>query len=1095
MDKRLSSTRLTKRPTSPQCIISVPPPSSPAPSEPIEYLSSAKEKRERSKSQITENTIHTKSGYLCKIQPGKKKKVKKRKFYVGTIAQSKLQIFNYPTEEACFQASRPKKTFSFPDAPRVMIIDRMFFSGEKYENTFSIVSTESTIHLAASSNQEREEWITFFSACLFKVKICRDILLPDEYILQQVHHCTFSATGKQLYLYPTNKPKVEQQQQSKMQMMGTGIVAAGLKKTIQNTTTSSNDNNNNNNNMDNHDEENQQLPQPTSPKNDSFLRTSRTRVKTQIGDEEIIQKLTNCSVELNLKLESKKPEKKSRIIIAKFLWITNFRLLIYYSSDSDLQKKNSSEPSQTNSKKIPIPALKSPFKSLTSHEVQKEKQKEENENLTHDHDHDHKTTLFSHMSIPLDSFYKISLQSEHTIRSHSPTGNHARQDNPNNDRNSSKLRPPSLHSSAIARQVLTINCRDFRTIQFGFDYQKYPEHVTSVKYLMELLTHKIAFRCHSSSFMVKPELFYVRSSTPTTPNEDIPSPTVNDPFKPSPSNSFIDKFYFNYENELKRQNISFEIWKESFELSLSPFYDNTSFISSKRLLFHKSLIVPSNIDDTMIHNASLLRSGGLFPNLVWKNPKNGGSYIFSCLRRNKNNQFSSVGMKRKTPGDKIGNVLNATQNAMIQSGNQIRSSVTGLQQNILNSPGGGGGGSSGNNPMTSSSSSTFVSNQSNVTTNQNDLQNSTINVDINGDNNNNNNNNQIVNADKMLISSICSICSPSQLQLINLINKDLSDNNPMLFVDEIKYLEDIHCSLNNIILPTQKEIFNAYQSLYDFICTKSSSSLSYTQHNQTSSQRSPCYFMKNIENTKWMQLNNQFLTTAFDILQVIENNQSILIQAECSEYYSLLIIQSLIQLLSDPYYRTLSGFCVLLQKEWFSNITYHPKSLSSNIRSLQKKIQFDIASNIPFIQFIDIVWQIIELFPRSFEFNQKYLFFLTDNMNCGTLYFRLSLLFGSNYQMGHNMYNNSFLSSSAIRSRDPKNPNALHPLFFSDDEDEDSSVAVTTFWDYVATYRHEFSNSLFVRNNKLRHSILSTSSAFHLNCWFPYYYRYLNWQK
>lgn len=85
-------------------------------------------------------------------------------------------------------------------------------------------------------------------------------------------------------------------------------------------------------------------------------------------------------------------------------------------------------------------------------------------------------------------------------------------------------------------------------------------------------------------------------------------------------------------------------------------------------------------------------------------------------------------------------------------------------------------------------------------------------------------------------------------------------------------------------------------------------------------------------------------------------------------------LTSLTQLLLDPYYRTLQGFAVLVQKEWlsfghkFNHRCGHLKQRSENERSPI------------FIQFLDCVWQLQQQYSCSFEFNEDFLSFLADHL-------------------------------------------------------------------------------------------------------------------
>ena len=134
-------------------------------------------------------------------------------------------------------------------------------------------------------------------------------------------------------------------------------------------------------------------------------------------------------------------------------------------------------------------------------------------------------------------------------------------------------------------------------------------------------------------------------------------------------------------------------------------------------------------------------------------------------------------------------------------------------------------------------------------------------------------------------------------------------------------------------------------------------------------------FWSSVDNTGWFTFVYLLLKNADEISKKLQENNSVLIH--CSDGWDRTSqLSALSQILLDPFYRTINGFAVLIEKDWLS--FGHQFALRNGIST--KQSSEDQTSPI-FLQFLDAVHQLLLQYPNSFEFNEKFLLFLAKVHN------------------------------------------------------------------------------------------------------------------
>lgn len=180
---------------------------------------------------------------------------------------------------------------------------------------------------------------------------------------------------------------------------------------------------------------------------------------------------------------------------------------------------------------------------------------------------------------------------------------------------------------------------------------------------------------------------------------------------------------------------------------------------------------------------------------------------------------------------------------------------------------------------------------------------------------------------------------------------------------------------------------------------------------------------KKLEENGWMKHTRQILLSSVKVVEKILAGSSVLVH--CSDGWDRTAqLCSMAQLMLDPYYRTIEGLAMLVEKDWCSFGHKFQERCGHGQDSEQKGSERSPV----FVQFIETLFQVLRQFPTAFEYTERLLLFLANHLN--------SALFGN------------FLGNS------DKQRNI---------ESGDYEVVSLTksIWSYVLDYRGQFSNSNF----------------------------------
>ncbi|KAK6106018.1 Myotubularin-like phosphatase domain family protein [Brugia pahangi] len=154
-----------------------------------------------------------------------------------------------------------------------------------------------------------------------------------------------------------------------------------------------------------------------------------------------------------------------------------------------------------------------------------------------------------------------------------------------------------------------------------------------------------------------------------------------------------------------------------------------------------------------------------------------------------------------------------------------------------------------------------------------------------------------------------------------------------------------------------------------------------------------------VDDTGWCALVFRCLQLSSKVIHRLIDNQRSVVVTDGDGFNASAVVSSLVQVCTDRFYRTITGFSALIEKEWIA--LGHPFGLNmfgctliANIPHSRPK-----ACTATFLLFLDCVAQLIRLHPLSFEYSHYLLIALWDlsitglasGLTCNSVNDRLAL--------------------------------------------------------------------------------------------------------
>ncbi|XP_043935832.1 myotubularin-related protein 11 [Protopterus annectens] len=131
-------------------------------------------------------------------------------------------------------------------------------------------------------------------------------------------------------------------------------------------------------------------------------------------------------------------------------------------------------------------------------------------------------------------------------------------------------------------------------------------------------------------------------------------------------------------------------------------------------------------------------------------------------------------------------------------------------------------------------------------------------------------------------------------------------------------------------------------------------------------------WLSTLENTHWLEYVRLCLKKSWEVASLLAERCLCAVLQEPEDRDLNCLVASVVQVMSEPHFRTIRGFQSLIQKEWV--VAGHQFRQRLNFARDKDKEESPV-----FLLFLDCVWQLLQQYPTSFEFTEAYLLAVHDS--------------------------------------------------------------------------------------------------------------------